>query len=129
MKKLRELESIFNNKELTKQIKLYFSTKSIGSDYDSYEKNYTYTELNPKTIRGVVSELSPEALVWKEYGLSEIGAVELICLGKHRSLFENCTRVEIDSNSYAVLKDATGNRAVIQGRYNDQTIRVVLFRK
>ena len=33
--------------ELSTKVYLYFATKVAGEDFDPYEKNYTYTNLNP----------------------------------------------------------------------------------
>ena len=35
------------------------STKTAGDDFDPYEQNYTYTTLNPLTVKAYVSDLSP----------------------------------------------------------------------
>ena len=64
------------------------STKTAGDDFDPFEKNYTYSTLNPKVITGYVRDIQPEALVWKEYGLSQVGAKEVLCDKKYRNWFE-----------------------------------------
>ena len=101
------------------------STKSIGTDYDPYSKNYTYTNLNPKFIKGYVREISAEKLVWKSYGLSEMGAKEILCRKQYSSWFKNCNKVKIDGDTFQVMKEAQGNRAIIEERPFDM-IRVVL---
>jgi len=107
---------------------LYFSSKYAGDDFDPEEANYTYTELNPITIYGVVREISSEALVWKQYGLKETGAVEIITDVKHKVKFEGCTKIKIDSEEYQVYREGTGGRALIQAR-PAKLMRVILQRK
>jgi hypothetical protein len=128
MKKIREIHNLLKDKTYTEKIKIYFSTKSAGDDYDPYEQNYTLTNLNPKVIRGLVRFISPEALVWKQYGLQEMGAIEIITEKRYKSWFENCAKVEYADDTYTVMKENTGNRVLIQPRAND-TIRVILRKR
>ena len=128
MKILKEIHNIINEKEYSSKIRLFFSTQSKGDDYDKYEQTKEYTNLNPLTIRAVVSMVSPEALVWKQYGLSEIGAIDIVTEKKYKKWFELCNKVEYNNDSYSVLRDATGSRAIIQDRPNN-TIRVILQKK
>lgn len=110
------------------KILIYFSTKTAGEDYDPYEKNYTYTNLNPHTIKGYVTEISPEALKWKEYGLKEMGAKEIICEEKYTGWFKNANKIEIDGDEYEVYRESVGNRAIIQKRPY-RLIRLMLQKK
>ncbi len=110
------------------KILIYFSTKTAGDDYDDYEKNYTYTNLNPHSIKAYVTEISPSALKWTEFGLKEMGAKEIICEEKYRGWFENCNKIEIDGDEYEIFREATGNRAIIQKRAY-RLIRVMLQKK
>ena len=122
------INQLLNDNNLSTKISIYFSTKTAGDDFDSYEKNYTYTNLNPMTIRAYVRELSAEALVWKQYGLQEIGAKEIICKSKYAEWFRSANKVEIDGDGYEVYKEGTSGNAIIQKRpYN--LIRVVLQKK
>jgi len=127
MKTLKEITNILKEQEFTTKVRIFFSTKSAGDDYDEYEGNYVYGNLNPKTIKAYVREITPEALVWKQYGLHQMGAKEIICEKKYRSWFENCNKIEIGSTEYQVFKEGTGSRTIISERpYN--MIRVVVSR-
>jgi len=112
-KKNSFINNLLSSKELSTKIKLFFSTRTIGEDFDSYEKNYTYNNLNPITIRGYVRDLRPESLVWRQYGLSETGAKEIICADKYIEWFKNCNKIEIDNDSYQTYKENVGNRFLI----------------
>jgi hypothetical protein len=107
------------------KILIYSSFKVAGDDFDPYRAEYTEYNSNPLTLRGYVRELSPEALVWKTYGLKEMGAKEIICDEKYASWFRNANKIEIDSDTYEVYKEGVGNRAIIQKRPY-KMIRVVL---
>jgi len=124
----KEISRLLKNKNLSKKIYIYFATRSYGPDYDPYEDNYTMTDSNPVVIRGIVTQLTPTSLVWKEFGLKEQGAVEIICESKYKNWFESCNKIEIDGNNYAVFREGTGNKAIITDLpFN--LIRVVLQRQ
>ncbi len=115
-------------RETGTKVKVYMSYKTVGDDYDPFEKNYTYNNNNPRTLKGYVTEISPEGLVWKSYGLQEMGAKEVVCDEKYRYWFINANKIEIDGDEFEVFKEGTGNRALIQSRPY-RLIRVVLQKK
>jgi len=96
------------------KITMYFAVKTADEGYDSYESNKTTTNLNPKTIRGYIHPVSREQLVYKQYGLSNIGAVEVICDEKYISWFKTANKITINSANYSVLSvsnDAGSNNS------------------
>ena len=125
---LKEAEKIFKNSNTSTKISIFFSTIGYPDDYDPYENNTTDAKLNPKTIRGYVTDISPEALVWKQYGLHNIGAKEIICDARYKEWFLKCAKITIDSDEYQVFKEATGSRAIISDR-KFKMIRVVISRR
>lgn len=127
-KKDIELVRLLNNPNISTKISIYFSTKTAGEDYDPYEKNYTFTNLNPVTIRGYVRDISPEALVWKQYGLTEIGAKEIICEDKYADWFRKANKIIIDGDEYSCYKEGLGSNALITKRPK-KIIKVVVFKK
>lgn len=128
MEKLKYINRLLADPSLTTKIRLYFSHTTAGDYYDDYEKNYETTNLTPQTIRGYVTQISPEALIWKEYGLHNIGAKEVICKAKYKGWFEKANKIEIDGEEYQVFKDGTGTNVIIQDRPY-QLLRVALKRK
>ena len=126
-KKLRIVQDIYKNNEVSSKIYIYFATKMAGDDYDPYEQKMATYNLNPIVIKGYVREINPEALVWKQYGLANIGAKEVLCDAKYDSYFRNCTKITIDSIDYQVFREGAGNKAIIQAR-PFQTMRVVISR-
>ena len=126
-KKIPFVSQIFEHSDFCTKIKIYFSTKTAGDYYDPYEQNYTYTNLNPITIKGYVSEISPEALVYKTYGLQNLGAKEILCDSKYKNYFELCNKIEIDGDNYTVFKEGTGHKTVISNR-TKKIIRVMITR-
>ena len=128
MKKISEIRDLLKDSEFTTKVRIYFSTKSAGDDYDTYENNYTFSNLNPLTIKAYVREVSPEALVYKQYGLAQTGAVELVCEDRWKNAFENANKIEIDDIEYQVFREGTGQRTLISKRPN-KLLRVVLSKK
>ena len=126
-KKIPFASRIFKHSDFSTKITIYFSVKTAGEYFDPYEQNWTYTNLNPLTIRGYVSEITSEALVYKQYGLQNMGAKEILCDVKYKSYFENANKLEIDGDNYLVFKEGTGNKTLISNR-TKKIIRVVVTR-
>ncbi len=127
LKKIPFISQLFKHSGFSTKVTIYFSTKSAGEYFDPYEQNYTYTNLNPLTIRGYVSEVTPEALIYKQYGLQNMGAKEILCDSKYKSYFELSNKVTIDGDNYTVFKEGTGNKTLIANR-TKKIIRVVITR-
>lgn len=127
-KRIKELHDIINKSEFKEKIQIYFATKVADDDYDPYEKNYTVTNLNPTTIYGLVTEISPSTLVWKSYGLSEFGSVQVLTDAKYERWFRQASKVVINEKTYTVFKEGTGGNAIIQKRANN-LIRVALQKR
>lgn len=109
------------------KIKLYFSYENTPEWYDKYEDKTEYSNLNPITIKGYVYQFSPTSLVWKQYGLTEQGAREILCDAIYKNYFEKCNKLEIDGDEYEVFKEG-GGRLLITERSN-KLIKVVVRRK
>jgi len=129
MRRFKPILNILKNKEFNKKIQLYFASKVANEDFDPEEKNYSAVELNPIVVEGIVSMISPEALVWKQYGLASTGAVELLVDSVHKNKFLNCSRVVIDGEDYHVWREGTGGKALIQDRKQGGYLRIILQKK
>ena len=128
MRKIPSLNTLIKDREFTKKIYVYMSSKTGGDSYDGFEKNFTFTNLNPAIIKGYVRELTPETAFWKQYGQHIDGMKEILTEKKYRHYFELCNRLVIDSVDYQVFKDASGSKTMITERpFN--IIRVVVSRK
>jgi|WetSurSiteA1Bulk_404760.scaffolds.fasta_scaffold30278_3 hypothetical protein len=128
MRKLLNYNQTLKDRDLATKVYIYCSTKTAGDDYDAYEKNYVTANLNPFVIKGYVTTISPEALVYKQYGLHNMGAIELICEDRYENALKICNKIVIDDVEYQVFREATGNKAIIQKRpYH--LLRAILNRK
>lgn len=128
MIRLGAITTILKDRQFTDKISLYFSNKVAGENFDPYEKNYEITIFNAQTILGKVTEITPEALVWKQYGLTKAGAVEIITDAKYANWFRNARKIVIEPDEYSLYAEGLGNRALITNRPKN-LIRVVLFKK
>ena len=127
IRKLPLIAKLLNHSDFRTKVLLYMSTKTAGVDYDSDEQNYTYTNLNPITINAYVSEVSAEGLVFKAYGLQNIGAKSILCEAKYKNMFENCNKITIDGDNYTVFREGTGSKTLISNRPKG-LIRVIIQR-
>jgi hypothetical protein len=127
-KKLKVINDMLKNSNFSTKVEIYFSTKVVGEDFNPYERNYTFNNLNPITIKAYVREVSPEALVYKQYGLAELGAKEILTEKRYIEYFRQANLIKIDGDEYIVYKEGTGNRLMISERpFN--LIRVVVSKK
>ena len=110
------------------KVYFYFAIRSMGDDFDPHEQNYIYTNLNPKTCKAWVSTISAERLVWKQYGLQETGAVELVTESRYKEWFKKANKIVINDEEYAVYKVGANNRVLVYDRPGG-LIRVILERK
>ena len=122
------INRLLKDKAFTTKIYIYMSTKLAGEDFDSYEQNYTYTNLNPIVLKGYVREINPETAFWKYRGLSESKLVEVIVELKYENYFRNANKIEIDDEEYEVFKSGGGfQTSIIKRPYN--LLRVTLSKK
>ena len=124
----KTINKLLKNSNFTTKVSIYFSYTGYDDDYDKYENNTIDMKLNPKTIKAYVTEISPDALVYKQYGLNEIGAKEIICEAKYRNWFEKCAKITINEKEFQIFKEAASQRSIITSRpFN--LIRVVVSRR
>ena len=104
---IREFETLMGKDYTATKITIYMAVKVAEEGYDPYEGNLTSSNLNPKTIRGYIHPVTPQQLIYKMYGLSNIGAVEIICDQKYIPWFKTANKIEIENVEYKTL--ALGN--------------------
>ena len=106
---IQDFETLMLKDYTATKISIYFAKKIDEDGYDPYESNLTSVNLNPKTIRGYIHAVTPQQLIYKQYGLANIGAVEIICDAKYISWFKTANKIAINDISYKCL--AVGNAA------------------
>jgi hypothetical protein len=106
---VNDFETLMLKDYTATKINIYFCVKTAEDGYDPYENNLITKNLNPKTIRGYIHAVTPQQLIYKQYGLSNIGAVEIICDEKYLSWFKKASRIVIENIDYKCL--VVGNAA------------------
>lgn len=108
-----EFRNMLKDKNFSTKIYVYMSTKTADDSFDPEEKNYTYTNLNPIVVKAYVREIKPESLVWRQLGIAETGAKEIICEYRDAQKIRLANKIVIDSDEYDVYKEPVGNRVSI----------------
>lgn len=116
LKKLPFLNKLLKNDKLSTLVKFYFAFSSFGEDYDPYENNKTFTDLNPISVKMYVREIEGESLIWRKMGTQEVGAKEILCDEKYGDYFRRANRIVIDEDDYEVYREAVGGNVMIQQR-------------
>jgi hypothetical protein len=127
-KKNKYISDLLEHSYISTKISIYMATRSVGEDYDPYEKVFTHSNLNPLTIKGYCRDIRPESLVWRQIGISEVGAKEILCEDKYVEHFRKANKIEIDGDEYQVYKENVGNRVLIT-KIPFKLIKVVLRKK
>lgn len=125
MKDVPEFLKLVTKSQFTSKVQISFGTKSAGEGFDTYEKNYTTSYLNPITIKALVRSVSPQSLVWKKYGTTKVGSIQILTEKKYKRWFELASKIVYNDLEYTVFKDATGSNSTIMD-YKGNIISVVL---
>ena len=127
---LQDFEKLMLKDYTATKITLYFAIKSADDGWDDFEQNLTTTNLNPKTIRGYIHEVTPQQRIYKQYGLSNIGAQEIICDDKYLDWFKTANKIEIEDVEYRVLSvgNAESNKGGLVTKRAFKMAKIVLVR-
>ena len=89
------MEKLF--KEHSKPIKIYLAIEQI---IDPFEKNVELTQLNPFSIKAIISDLTVSQSQWKMIGIVADKTKEIIVEKKYRKLLEKSVIIEVDKELY-----------------------------
>ena len=106
---IREFEHLMLKDYTAEKVTLYFAVETALEGYDPYEHNTIPSNLNPKTIRGYIHNITPEQLIYKQYGLSNVGAVEIVVDEKYYNWFKLANKITVAGIDYLVMRE--GNAA------------------
>lgn len=81
---------------------------------DPYEKNKSLTFMNPLPIKGLVRQVSFEALHWKYYGQIPVGSIEVIAEKKYLTLFRTADKIKYNDEYFKCYKDDSQGFAIIE---------------
>jgi len=81
---------------------------------DPYEKTRTQTFLNPLPIKGLVRQVSYEALHWKYYGNIPVGSIECIIEKKYLTLLKTADKIKYKDDYFKTWKDDSQGFAILE---------------
>ena len=81
---------------------------------DPYEKNKSLTYLNPLPIKGLIRQVSFEALHWKHYGEIPVGSIAVIAEKKYLTLFRTADKIKYGDNYFKCYKDDSKGFAILE---------------
>jgi hypothetical protein len=84
-------------KEQSQKILIYLAVPSVN---DPFEKNESLSELPSLPIDAIVTDLSFSKIQWSMPGISTDSAKEIIVEKKHKTLIEQCYKIDIDGVIY-----------------------------
>lgn len=96
--------------------------------YDEQENNKVKYNLNPLPVKCYARELSPQSLVYRNYGMEHTGSLEILVDRHYLQWFLICNKVVINGNEYEVFKSGVGQySSVREGPFS--LVALVLTRK
>ena len=118
-----DIFKILKNEGKLSTLYVYSSKETID---DPYEKNRINIYSNPLPIKGLIRQVSFEALHWKYYGLIPVGSIEVIAEKKYITLFKTADKIEYKDEFYKCWKNDSRGFAIME---RQDYIIVILAKK
>ena len=93
---------------------------------DPYEKNPEKVYMNPLPIKGLIRQVSFEALHWRYYGNIPVGSIEVIAEKKYLTLFRTADKIKYKEDFFKCYKDESKGFAILE---RDNYVVVILAKK
>ena len=111
MDKRVDLFNLFRNEGKLETLQVYAAKETQD---DPYEKTSTKTYNNPLPIKGLIRQVSFEALHWKYFGLIPVGSIECIAEKKYLTLFRTADKIKYGDNYFKTWKDDSHGFAILE---------------
>jgi hypothetical protein len=109
--KLINIFNIFKNEGILSTLYVYQAQKVL---LDPYEKNKEVKFMNPLPIKGIIRQVSFEALHWKYYGQIPVGSIEIIAEKKYLTLFRTADKISYNGNYFSTWKEDSKGFAILE---------------
>jgi len=109
-------------KEHAQRIQIYLAVPSVE---DPFEKNESIVDLPSFPIDAIVTDLTFAKIQWSMPGVATEQAKEIIIEKRHRSLIEQCYKIEIDG----VLYEGWKVNGRLQYKIEQDYMRAFIYRK
>jgi len=111
MDKRIDIFNVFKNEGKLSTLYVYSAKETQD---DPYEKNKSLTYLNPLPIKGLIRQVSFEALHWKYYGQIPVGSIEVIAEKKYLTLFRTADKIKYKDDYFKCFKDDAQGFAILE---------------
>ena len=105
---------IFNLLKNEGRLETLYVYSAKETQVDPYEKNREKAYLNPLPIKGLIRQVSYEALHWKYYGQIPVGSIEVIAEKKYLTLFKTADKIKYKDNYFKCYKDNAQGFAILE---------------
>jgi len=106
------------------------AVKSKGDNFDPFrDTGYDEVSKNPLPVKVLTHTISPTSLVYREMGVTEAGAIQIIVHDRDVTLIQNSDKISIDGKDYYVYSDSVGNKFQIFPTQFAKYAKIVLFKK
>jgi hypothetical protein len=106
--------NLFNLLRNEGQLKTLYVYAAQEVETDPYEHTKDLVMANPLPVKGLVRQVSFEALHWKYYGQLPIGSIEVIAEKKYLTHFRTADRIKYNDEYYKCWKDDAKGFAILE---------------
>lgn len=99
---------------------------SISREIDPISHEKSEELLNPIAIDAYIREVSPEALVWRYYGIIPIGSKEIVCEKRWKETIKSARKITINDEEYKTLWDDSKGFSILE---RENYLIVILAKK
>jgi hypothetical protein len=89
-----------------------YAAKEVINDPFEHTKTNVYS--NPLPIKGLVRQVSFEALHWKYYGQIPVGSIEVIAEKKYLTLFRTADKIKYNDDYFKTWKEESQGFAILE---------------
>lgn len=122
-------DQIFRDKH-KKALVFLRGAKTKEENFDPFRNvGYVQQNQNPLPVKVLTQTITPSSLIFREMGLTETGAIQIILANRDVELFKNSERIVIDKKDYYVYRDAVGGKVQITSTQFSSFSKIVLSLK
>ena len=103
-------------------------SKTKGSNFDpNRNTNYTIVKKNPIPVKLLYRPISASSLTYRELGLSETGAIEILVRNNDISLIKLAENIKVKNNNYVAWNNKVGNKFQLYESQFSGFSKIVIF--
>lgn len=106
-----DIFNLLKNEGQLSTLYVYAAKETID---DPYEKTKTKTYNNPLPIKGLIRQVSYEALHWKYFGMIPVGSIEVIAEKKYLTLFRTADKIKYKDDYFETWKNDSKGFSILE---------------